>query len=90
MNLFVVTLEGLVNILSPIKVGRRMFEKINTWKLNKIARTILKTGFVVVSFLIIGKYVISASAMLKMIFMTDFVKISLATDNVIGSQKPAK
>jgi magnesium-transporting ATPase (P-type) len=86
----VLTQEGLVNILSPIKVGRRMFERINTWILNKIARTILKTGFVVIAFLILGKYVISASAMLIMIFMTDFVKISLATDNVTGSLKPAK
>lgn len=86
----VLTEEGLVNILSPIKVGRLMFERINTWILNKIARTILKTCFVVLSFLILGKYVITASAMLIMIFMTDFVKISLSTDNVTGSEKPAK
>ena len=86
----VLTEEGLVNILSPIKVGRMMFERINTWILNKIARTILKTCFVVVAFLILGKFVISASAMLLMIFMTDFVKISLSTDNVKGSEKPAK
>jgi H+-transporting ATPase len=86
----VLTQEGLVNILSPIKVGRKMFERISTWILNKIARTILKTGFVVIAFLIFGKYVISASAMLVMIFMTDFVKISLATDNVTASNKPAK
>jgi len=86
----VLTEEGLVNILSPIKVGRLMFERINTWILNKIARTILKTCFVVIAFLILGKYVITASAMLIMIFLTDFVKISLATDNVTGSAKPAK
>ena len=86
----VLTQEGLANILSPIKVGRMMFERINTWILNKIARTILKTCFVVIAFLILGKYVISASAMLIMIFMTDFVKISLSTDNVKPSKKSAK
>ena len=86
----VLTEEGLVNVLSPIKVGRMMFERINTWILNKFARTILKTCFVVFSFLILGKYVISASAMLIMIFMTDFVKISLSTDNVKWSARPAK
>jgi len=80
----------LSNIISPIKVGRMMFERINTWILNKIARTILKTCFVVIAFLILGKYVISASAMLIMIFMTDFVKISLSTDNVKPSTKPSK
>ncbi len=86
----VLTEEGLANILSPIKVGRMMFERINTWILNKIARTILKTCFVIIAFLLLGKYVISASAMLIMIFMTDFVKISLSTDNVKPSEKPAK
>ena len=86
----VLTQEGLVNILSPIKVGRMMFERINTWILNKIARTILKTCFIVVAFLIFGKFVMTATALLIMIFMTDFVKISLSTDNVKWSQSPAK
>lgn len=85
----VLTEEGLANILSPIKVGRMMFERINIWILNKIARTILKTCFVVVAFLVLGKYIISASAMLVMIFMTDFVKIALSTDHVKWSEKPA-
>jgi H+-transporting ATPase len=86
----VLTKEGLSNILTPIKVGRMMFERINIWILNKIARTILKTCFVVVAFLLFGKYIITASAMLILIFMTDFVKISLSTDNVKWSEKPAK
>ncbi len=86
----VLTQEGLSNILSPVKVGRMMFERINTWILNKIARTILKTCFVVIAFLLLGKFIVSASAMLIMIFMTDFVKISLSTDNVKWSEKPAK
>ncbi len=86
----VLTQEGLSNILSPIKVGRMMFERINTWILNKIARTILKTCFVIVAYLILGKFIVTATAMLIMIFMTDFVKISLSTDNVKWSEKPAK
>lgn len=86
----VLTQEGLANILGPIKVGRMMFERINTWILNKIARTILKTCFVIIAFLILGKFVMTATALLIMIFMTDFVKISLSTDNVKWSQSPAR
>lgn len=86
----VLTREGLVSVLEPIKVGRKMFERINIWVLNKIARTILKTTFVVGAFLVLGKFVISASAMLIMIFLTDFVKISLATDNVKWENIPSK
>jgi H+-transporting ATPase len=86
----VMTQEGLVNIIGPIKIGRMMFERINTWILNKVARTILKTCFVIISFLILGKFVMTATALLIMIFMTDFVKIALSTDNVKWSQSPAK
>jgi H+-transporting ATPase len=85
----VLTDEGLTDIIGPIKIGRMMFERINTWILNKISRTVLKTCFVVFAYLILGKFVISASAMLIMIFMTDFVKISLSTDNVRWSKKPS-
>ena len=67
-----------------------MFERINIWILNKIARTITKTCFIVFAFLLLGKFIITSSAMLIMIFMTDFVKISLATDNVKFGEKPAK
>ncbi len=85
----VLTEEGLSNILAPIKVGRMMFERINIWILNKIARTIAKTCFIVFAIVILGKFIISATAMLIIIFMTDFVKISLSTDNVNWSKKPA-
>ena len=85
----VLTKEGLSSIPAPIITGRKMFERINIWILNKITRSIFKTCFVVIAFLIFGKYVISASAILIIIFMTDFVKVSLATDNVMISQKPA-
>jgi len=85
----VLTDEGLIDIIAPIKIGRMMFQRINAWILNKISRTVLKTCFVVFAFLILGKFVISATAMLIMIFMTDFVKISLSTDNVRWSEKPS-
>jgi len=86
----VLTKEGLSNIIAPIIVGRQMFERINIWVINKIARTILKTCFIVFSFLMLNKFIISASAMLIMIFMTDFVKVALSTDNVIWHNRPAK
>jgi len=38
--------------------------------------------------MVTGKFVVSAFAMLLLVFMTDFAKISLATDNVRPSKKP--
>ncbi len=84
----VLTTEGLAGIVALIKNGRAIHQRIVTWIVNKISRTILKAGFVVVAFLVTGKFVISALGMVLVVFMTDFVKISLSTDRARPSQKP--
>ena len=84
----VLTAEGLSGIVDLIKNGRKVYQRINTWVLNKIMRTILKASFVVGVFLITGHFVISAFAMVLLLLMTDFVKISLSTDHVRWSKSP--
>jgi len=85
----VLTDDSLASIVDLVKNGRIIYQRIATWIINKISRTILKSAFVVFSFLITGKIIVSAFVMMLMMFMTDFVKISLSTDNVRGSQEPA-
>ena len=41
-----------------------------------------------IAFVVTGKFVVSAFAMLLLVFMTDFAKIALATDHVRSSRKP--
>jgi len=77
-----------VDIIELVKNGRAIYQRVLTWVVNKISRTIPKAGFVVIAFLATGKFVISALAMVLLVFMTDFVKIALATDNVRPSQNP--
>ncbi len=84
----VLTTEGLAGIISLIKIGRTVHRRIQIWVLNKISRTILKATFVVGSFLLTGSFLVSALAMLLLIFMTDFAKIALATDRVQSSPNP--
>jgi magnesium-transporting ATPase (P-type) len=84
----VLTHEGLVCIVDLVKNGRAVYQRVLTWVINKVSRTILKTGFVVIPFLVTGRFVISALAMVLLVFMTDFVKIALATDRVRPSQTP--
>lgn len=86
----VLTKPGLGVIADLVKTGRSGFQRINTWVLNKLTRTTLKVLFVSIAFLVTGKYVITSSAMLVLLFMTDFVKLSLATDNVRIPVKPEK
>ena len=41
-----------------------------------------------IAYVVTGKFVVSAFAMLLLTFMTDFAKIALATDHVRSSKKP--
>jgi magnesium-transporting ATPase (P-type) len=84
----VLTEPGLTNIVALVEQGRTIYQRILTWIINKISRTILKAAFVAIAFVVTGKFVVSAFAMLLLVFMTDFAKIALATDHVCPSKKP--
>ncbi len=84
----VLTEAGLTNIVALVEQGRTIYQRILTWIINKISRTILKSTFVAIAFVVTGKFVVSAFAILLLTFMTDFAKVSLATDRVRPSQAP--
>jgi magnesium-transporting ATPase (P-type) len=78
----------LINIVALIGQGRTIYQRILTYIINKISRTILKAAFVAIAFMVTGKFVISAFVMLLLVFVTDFAVITLATDHVRPSKKP--
>ena len=84
----VLTEQGLTDIVALVEQGRTIYQRVLTWIINKISRTILKSAFVAIAFVVTGHFVVSAFAMLLLTFMTDFAKITLATDNVHSSRKP--
>ena len=84
----VLTDSGLTGIVNLVQNGRSVYQRILTWMINKVSRTVLKTGFVGISFLLTGHLLISALGMIVLVFMTDFVKITLATDRVRPSAAP--
>jgi plasma-membrane proton-efflux P-type ATPase len=84
----VLTEPGLTNIVALVEQGRTIYQRILTYIINKISRTILKTSFVAIAFVVTGKFVMSAFAMLLLVFITDAAKISLATDRVRPSRRP--
>jgi plasma-membrane proton-efflux P-type ATPase len=84
----VLTEPGLTNIVALVEQGRTIYQRILTYIINKISRTILKTAFVAIAFMVTGRFVMSSFAMLLLVFVTDVAKISLATDRVRPSRKP--
>lgn len=84
----ILTEPGLTNIVALVDQGRMVYQRVLTWIINKISRTLLTTAFVAVAFLSTGRFVISAFGMVLLLFLMDFAKIALATDNVHPSPVP--
>ena len=84
----VLTEPGLTNILSLVVSGRMIYQRILTWIFNKIVKTFQVVVFVVLAFLFTGLFVVNAFQVVLLLFLVDFVTISLATDNAIPSEKP--
>jgi H+-transporting ATPase len=84
----VLTEPGLTNIVALVEQGRSIYQRILTWIVNKISRTILKAAFVAIAFVMTGKFVVSVFVILLLLFLGDFPAISLATDNVRPSRSP--
>ncbi|HTY74022.1 MAG TPA: plasma-membrane proton-efflux P-type ATPase [Candidatus Nanoarchaeia archaeon] len=84
----VLTQEGLSNIIDLVGTGRMIYQRILTWIFNKIVKTFQTVLFVILAFLFTGLYVVDAFQVVLLLFLVDFVTISLSTDNVRPSEKP--
>ena len=84
----VLTQEGLAGTIDLVTSGRKIYQRIITWILNKVVKTFQIAVFVVLAFLFTGQYVVSVFSMVLFLFVTDFVTLSLATDSVRYSETP--
>jgi H+-transporting ATPase len=84
----VLTGEGLSNIVDLVKVGRMIYQRILTWIFNKVVKTFQIVVFVVVAFLITKRFIVSAFDVVLLLFVVDFVTLSISTDNARWSQEP--
>jgi H+-transporting ATPase len=80
--------EGLESIINLISTGRAVHHRITNWVTSKIAKTFFTVVFVCILYLITGQFVVDALDMILLLFMIDFVALTLSTDNVKGSAKP--
>ena len=84
----VLTGEGLGNIVDLVKEGRIIHQRTLTWIFNKVVKTFQIVVFVVVAFLLTGQFIVSVFDVVLLLFVIDFVTLSISTDNVRGSTKP--
>lgn len=86
----VLTHPGLTDIVDGIKSGRRIYQRMLTYTLNKIMKTIQVAFFLTLSFFVVRFFVTTPFDVILLIFANDFVTMSIATDNVGFSLKPEK
>jgi len=86
----VLTHEGIKDIVSTVEDGRKIFQRMLTYTLNKIIKTIQVAIFLILSFFIFRIFVTTPFDIILLLFANDFVTMSIATDSVRYSQKPEK
>lgn len=86
----VLTQPGLKNIVDIIKLGRVIYRRIVVWSINKVVKTFQTVYFVAISTLLLGIPVLSPTHMILMLFLYDFVTLSISTDRLRPSEKPER
>jgi H+-transporting ATPase len=80
--------EGLESIINLITVGRTIHHRITNWVVSKISKTLFTVVYVCVAYIITGQFVVSAFDMVLLLFIIDFVTLTLSTDIVSWSKNP--
>jgi len=84
----VLTDQGLGNVVDAVETGRRVYQRMLTYTLNKIAKTFQVALFLGIGLLATGSFVTTPRLVLLLLFANDFVTMSLATDRVGFSPRP--
>ena len=84
----VLTDPGLLNIVGAVESSRRIYQRMLTYTLNKIIKTIQIGLFLSLAFFLTRDFVITPFLVVLLLFANDFVTMSIATDNVGYSRKP--
>jgi H+-transporting ATPase len=82
------TKNGLGVIVDAIKESRRIFERMATYSMAKVAKVFQIVGFVAVAFMAFGLTAITPFLLILLIFTNDITNISISTDNAFYSNKP--
>ncbi len=79
---------GLQGIVTAVETGRRVYQRMLTYTLNKIVKVFQVALFLGLGFLFFHRFVVSPIQVLLLLFANDFVTMSLAGDHVRSSPRP--
>jgi H+-transporting ATPase len=86
----VLTNPGLGDVVAAVETSRRIYQRMLTYTLNKIIKTLEIAIFMSVGVMLTGVFVITPLLIVLLLFTNDFVTMSIATDRVAFSPKPER
>jgi len=84
----VLTAPGLSNLVAAIETSRSIYQRMLTYTLNKIIKTIEIVFFLSLGLILFRTFVTTPLLMILLIFTNDFVTMSISTDHVKPSPQP--
>ena len=84
----VLTTPGLGGIVSAVRQGRAIYQRVLTYTLNSITKKIVQVLFIAVGLIITGHAILTPLLMAFIMIVGDFLGMSLTTDNVKPSPTP--
>ncbi|MGD2168751.1 MAG: plasma-membrane proton-efflux P-type ATPase [Chlamydiota bacterium] len=83
-------IPGLSVIIKAIEESRRIFERMNSYSIYRIAETIRIMFFITISIIVFDFYPISAIMILLLAILNDIPMLSIAYDNTAIDPKPVR
>jgi H+-transporting ATPase len=86
----VLTDAGLENVVDGVQVSRRIHQRMLTYTLNKIVKTLQVALFLSLGLVVLGRFVTTPRLVVLLLLANDFVTMSLATDLVQPAPVPQR
>jgi len=84
----VLTDEGLGGKVVMVKAARTIYQRIYSWALMMVSRKLHIVGYIVVMLFLTHSFMLSITSTVLLLFLGDFVSMSISTDNAQFSSKP--
>lgn len=84
----VLTRPGLGDIVSAVETSRRIYQRMLTYTLNKIIKTIEIALFLSLGLVLTNSLLVTPLLIVLLLFTNDFFTMSIATDRVSFSKRP--
>ena len=86
----VLTDPGLGNIVAGVEVSRRIHQRMLTYTLNKIIKTLQVSIFLGLGLIVLGSFVTTPTLVVLLLLANDFLTMSIATDRVRTPRRPQR